>query len=375
MNRIAIYVIYDYENTIDKYILEVLKEIRKYVKCLVVVCNFHILKSDEDIISMYSDRIIIRDNDGYDAGAYRDALINYITWDYLMDYDELLLLNDSFFGPIYPFEKMFLTMERDDNDFWGITSSTPGRLIDGYEYEAHVQSYFLNFKSRVLHNQDFFLFWKNYIPSSDRLTTIKRFEIGINRYLNNRGYKGKAYSDMHGFSFMNQLSINPYIMYSYELISEGKIPIIKIYSLLFDNVGFLNAIRAKDYIMNNTDYDIRLIDEHINRMEKTKKGLTVYDFKKMEEFVKNHSKIYVYGYGNWARKITLYFEYKEWTIDGYIVTNKTDAETNVRELSEMVFEADDGIIIAQKYKENCEAILKILTSKCDKTQVFMPKYG
>lgn len=40
----------------------------------------------------------------------------------LEQYDEIIFLNDSVFGPFYPFGEMFLKMEeRKELDFWGVT--------------------------------------------------------------------------------------------------------------------------------------------------------------------------------------------------------------------------------------------------------------
>ena len=40
MKRLCIYVTYDAENIIDDYIGYMMRELRKVVECLVVVCNY-----------------------------------------------------------------------------------------------------------------------------------------------------------------------------------------------------------------------------------------------------------------------------------------------------------------------------------------------
>lgn len=74
MKRLCIYVIYDKQQKINPYIEAVLKEIKKFVADIIVVCNFDRIMSGEDILHRYASKVYFRYNIGYDAGAYKDAL-------------------------------------------------------------------------------------------------------------------------------------------------------------------------------------------------------------------------------------------------------------------------------------------------------------
>lgn len=107
MRRLCIYITYDFENIVDDYINYMLHELRKVVDCLVVICNYECIVRGINHIQPYADKIYYRSNMGFDAGAYKDALCSYIGWDEIGSYDELLMINDSFYGPLYPFESVF----------------------------------------------------------------------------------------------------------------------------------------------------------------------------------------------------------------------------------------------------------------------------
>ena len=77
MKRLCIYVTYDFENIVDNYIGYMLQELRKLVDCLVVVCNYKEIAGGIEHIQPYVDKIYCRDNVGFDAGAYKDALCTY----------------------------------------------------------------------------------------------------------------------------------------------------------------------------------------------------------------------------------------------------------------------------------------------------------
>lgn len=62
-------------------------------------------------------------------GGFKDALCTYIGWDRLTEYDELILANDSFYGPFEDIRKIFAEMESRDLDFWGLMKRGPGSMV------------------------------------------------------------------------------------------------------------------------------------------------------------------------------------------------------------------------------------------------------
>ena len=100
MKTLCIYVIYDSENIIDSYIGFFLSCLKSVMTHIVVVCNMDQIDKGEQNVTEYADEIFFRDNKGFDAGAIKDTLCEYIGWDKVNEYDELYLINDSFFGPV-----------------------------------------------------------------------------------------------------------------------------------------------------------------------------------------------------------------------------------------------------------------------------------
>lgn len=374
MKRLCIFLIYDYDKVVDEYIGIVLDELRKSAEHLVIVCNFDKIRSGEEYLEGRYDQIFFRDNTGYDAGAYKDVLDNLITWEKAYEYDELLLTNDTYIAPLYPFEEMFDKMSRSQCDFWGITRHPKGEFKDGRQYPSHIQSYFLNFKRKVFHSKEFRDYWDAYKSSNDKMNTIYSFELGINIFLAENGYAGKAYMDLVPLDFADHYSMNPYSMRPYELIRDARILMIKKNILFFDNRGYVNALKALEFIEQNLDYDINIIKRYISRVETTKPGITVYDFNAMGRFIDSHDRIYIYGKGIWANIMTIYFQYRGWRMDGYLVTNMTAENEGALIFSETQIMRNDGVIIAQKYKEIGEKIYEILMDKCMPQQIFMPVY-
>lgn len=373
MNRLCIYVVYDKQNKINQYIGNVLKEIKKHVSDIIVVCNFNKISYGEEYIRPYVREVYFRKNIGFDAGAYKDTIIDFISWDRILLYDELLLTNDTYFAPIYPFDTMFNKMESEKCDFWGITKH-PKVFLEGIgEFSEHIQSYFLFLKKQVLHSDFFKEFWNEYKYPTDKIYAIVSFEIGINTFLTQHGFVGKSYIDSYNFEFMNQDSVNPYIRYVLELIRDAKVPIIKKTNFYGKNRWLLQNIKAMQYIEENTPCDTRGIYNYIEEYQK--KGLlgTYYDYELMRLFVEKFSDIYVYGHGNWGQITEDYFKYKGWKIKAFLVTEeKKDSDDII--FSSVTINSNAGIIIAQEYKSTCDEIIEIIGDKCSKEQIFTPCY-
>lgn len=238
------------------------------------------------------------------------------------------MINDTYFAPIYPFNNMFEQMESRECDFWGITRS-PEVTIEGIGVcIEHIQSYFLNFKTKVFHSEHFRRFWNEYKYSLDKKYTIVNFEIGINTYLVERGHQSCAYMDVCGFWHIDTINVNPYLQYVYELIRDEKVPIIKKTCFYWKNKYLLNTYRTMEYIEKNTDYDVLLVWDHIN--EYRHKGMlgTYFDFEAMEKFARNHSDIYIYGCGVWGQTATDYLRKMGWGYS-FLVTKKTNMNEDI----------------------------------------------
>ena len=62
MKRLCIYLTYDKQNIVDKYIGYMLKELKSCINYLAVVCNEREINRGLDILEEYADRIFFRDN-------------------------------------------------------------------------------------------------------------------------------------------------------------------------------------------------------------------------------------------------------------------------------------------------------------------------
>lgn len=298
MKRLCIYVTYDYESIVDDDIGYMLKELRSMSDRVVVVCNYdHIAKGMENI-QPYADTILYRENRGYDGGAYKEALEQIGD---IESYDEMVLSNDTFFGPFLPLEQIFAKMEKEPCDFWGLNR----RHIPMYDFTA---SFFVVFRGVTVSAAIRYI--QNTISKDmSRDHVLELFEQGISNELKREGFRMGTYCDIG--------AVDMYRDPDY-LINVLGSPVMK--KRCFEPGYYVeeNCRRALKYIEQETVYDISLIRRTVERrfgiafdQDHTDISMLRPDDERgiyysapeeeLEELLREHQSVYVYGNGNTAR--------------------------------------------------------------------------
>lgn len=130
--------------------------------------------------SVQPDITIVRSNVGYDFGSYMLGL--NIVYRFNRTDSDVLLVNDSSFGPLHSLEAVFDKMSREEYDFWGI--------VDSYEHVYHLQSFFLLFTPKVLNSSVFRDYVECYGYPSEKSQVIEGGELKITPLLFRAGFRG-----------------------------------------------------------------------------------------------------------------------------------------------------------------------------------------
>lgn len=122
-----------------------------------------------DYLSGRCIRILLRDNRGYDFGAYRDGILNLGTE--LESLSMLVLANDSVYAPLSPLAGLFDEMDFASADVWGAT--------DSWQKRYHLQSYLIAFGPAALTHPAFSEFWRRVRNVRSKWAVVKHYEIGL----------------------------------------------------------------------------------------------------------------------------------------------------------------------------------------------------
>ena len=265
-NRLGIFCIYDQDGIADDYIFYLLDDLVKNLEHLVIVCNGVMQEDSNRKLKQYTEDVVIRENEGYDWGAYKYVLSEYLGWDKVRKYEELVLANDSCYGPFYPFREVFDEMDNRDPDFWGITDHMPV-LHTNIPY--HIQSYFLVIRNRLLNGGEFADFWVCQ-PSLDSGCDARHvLEFRFTEYFHSRRYESGIYVD--NSPFRDTMEYNYSIWDAYRLISEKPCPLIRreVFASSLEEALRYNsgetARRSLDYIKCHSSYDVGLIWKNLIR--------------------------------------------------------------------------------------------------------------
>jgi hypothetical protein len=259
--RAVVFAHYDPENRIDDYVLYYLKELNKICSELVFVSTSALSETELMKLDSSCSQKIVRENAGYDFMSWKVGLEHIGN---LKQFDEVLWVNDSVYGPLYDLGQIVNKMESRDLDFWGMT--------DSYEYYHHIQSYFLSFSRRIIQSKVFSEFVNDIKVLEEKLDYVKAYELPLFKRLAENNFRCDVfcrYSDI--LKSVKDLpdtriikDINPTLFYSKILVEKFKYPFIKKSFLLGKHPRF-GLLNYYEVIKNISSYDTELISENINR--------------------------------------------------------------------------------------------------------------
>lgn len=274
VKRCGIFLYFDKQGKVDDYISYMLKDLKKSVDYLLVVCNGYIERQGLDKLRGCSDEVLCRANVGFDLGGYREGLF-YIGWKQLEQYDELVMMNYTFFGPLYPFAEMFDTMAEKDVDFWGVTKHHRfdpdpfGTIPYGYLPE-HIQSHLIVVRKSMFMSYQYRDFMMNRENPTNYNEAISTYEAIFTKIFSDFGFTWDVYldsSDQEGVYFY------PIMYAAKDAIEKRRSPIIKRRSFFTGYDDFLAnscgevSVEAYEYLQKNELYDLNLIWDNILRLE------------------------------------------------------------------------------------------------------------
>lgn len=227
MKRLAILAIYSKEGKVYDYIEYLVKELKKEVQAFYVVCNGMLRIEEQEKIKQYIDDIFFRTNEGYDAAALKQTMDEYLGWEKIYEFDELVLLNDSFFGPFIPFADIFCNMSNRECDFWAFTSNQESNTLMG-DVPFHLQSYFLVIRDRMLRHKSFRKFWENLPKIETYKQAVLNYELRLTEYFIHEGFVGSTYVDDKCFN--SEVFSERYVyamLEPYALVVHKGCPVVK----------------------------------------------------------------------------------------------------------------------------------------------------
>lgn len=197
MKRLCIYFFYDKDGQVDDYVSVYLRAMREFFSEICVVVNGKLTGAGREKLKSVSNKLIVRENKGFDSWAYKEALYSY-GLDYISrNFDEVLLNNFTCFGPIGSFKPMFDKMDQSVCDFWGHCRYYPsrGQMVCGKPIPEHLMSYFILFKKNIIQSASWIEYWETLKPVNNYDDARLNHEFRVTPYFEQHGFIADSYID------------------------------------------------------------------------------------------------------------------------------------------------------------------------------------
>lgn len=258
--RLGIYCFYDKYGHAASFIKTFLDDLMDNLDDLVVVVNGQLSDQARQLFSEYTKTIIVRENKGLDVAAYKQAILT-LGWEKLESYDEVICLNDTVMGPVYPFREMFACMDRKDVDFWGITAYA-GETVDKEQIPTHLQAYWHAYRRSLVSSPAFHEYWETMPLWKDYAEVTRKHEMTFTKHFTDLGFTWASYIDWRKYQ---GYSSYPLLYMPMQIMRDDRCPIFKRrsffvdYSAYFDQTAGQPALDLYEYLRDHTDYDVDMI--------------------------------------------------------------------------------------------------------------------
>ncbi len=272
IKRLVIYFFYDADGIVDRYVPYLLKDMRKNCTELFVVCNGKLTPEGRKSLEDCNVKLMVRENKGFDVWAYKTAMEHY-GWDEIVKFDEVVLMNFTFYGPLYPFSEMFKEMDRKDLDFWGLTKHYKIPFdpygTTGLNYiPEHIQSSFICIRKPMLKSLEFQKYWDDMGPINDYKDAVGKHEAIFTKKFIDCGFKCDTYVKTDD---LEEYTRYPLMFEAKEMIQHRQCPIFKKKMFTNEYYEYLDAsageaaLETYEYIQANFDYDMDMFWENVLR--------------------------------------------------------------------------------------------------------------
>lgn len=221
--RIIFYLIHDSRGDVDDYIVYKLNELRPFADHIFVVVNGELTERGRARLDSTVDTVWVRENVGFDVWGYKSAMENFGA-DRLSEFDELILMNYTWFGPVRPFADLFARMDAEPADFWGMTDHAqivPNPFTKEGVLHRHIQSHWIAVRKPMFMSGAWREYWSS-MPMIETYTdSILKHESRFTHHFEELGFASAV-----AFSEADYPSEHPALINADLLLDDG-CPVLK----------------------------------------------------------------------------------------------------------------------------------------------------
>lgn len=266
--KLAIIAIANREDVPEANVSFLVNEISKCVDRIVICCEVPFSRKDsfgKNVDVVYEHLY------GYDSFKWKFAIRELAKGDYLNQFEEILCINDTFYGPVYPLSEMLFEMDGRQCDFWGMTCHGAINHGNGEMTKRFLQTYFIAFRASLFQSKAFLDFWGGVTGQNIDFAQYQReFEYRLTDYFTEQGYTYSVFADTRDWEAEDPVFTEPFTLTApYRLIVEKKMPMIGKYGLMLPTPtrqSYETGVeigKLFQYLSENKYFDVNLIYEDV----------------------------------------------------------------------------------------------------------------
>ena len=160
--RLLVYVVWDRRGGVDDFVAFALAGLREHASRVLVVVTGALTDEGRAKLEPVSDEILVRENVGFDIWAHKEALEH--VGEGIAEFDEVVLTNDTWFGPVRPFGPVFEAMDAREVHFWGMTDHAreePNPFTGKGVLPYHLQSFWIAVRREMFLSEEWASYWRD----------------------------------------------------------------------------------------------------------------------------------------------------------------------------------------------------------------------
>ena len=232
-NRLFIFAGYDKDNLVADSLLYYVKNLSKYGDIIVCMDN-ELDKIQQNKLKPYTIYTITGHHGEYDFGSYKRGFQYARDKKILNKYDNVYLVNDSVFGPLFDIKNTLNSMEELKYDASGI-------IIARHKTHSYMESWFVKLNKKIFMSDWFDKFLSNVSTQKTKNQVTIKYEHGLTKEIQTNNCSWGGLFTVHGRQTYNEPK---------SLFIQG-CPFVKRLSFTRHNGALGNQIK---YILNHSDF-------------------------------------------------------------------------------------------------------------------------
>lgn len=187
--RVIFYLLYDPRGIVDDYVPYKLTQLRAHADYIVVISNGGVNQAGSAVLQGVADEVWERDNVGFDVEGYKWAIERF--GDRISEFDELILMNYTWFGPVGDIGPLFERMNALEIDYWGVTDHsefTPNPITLKGTMPRHIQSHWIAVRRRLFESDAWRDYWTTMPPIRSYSDSILNHESRFTAHFESEGF-------------------------------------------------------------------------------------------------------------------------------------------------------------------------------------------